>query len=86
MLTAKAPDWTARWRNEGREQGRNEGRQQGRKEGEAALLLRQLTRRFGVLDPSLRRKVETADAEQLLEWGERFVTARSLAEVFEEGE
>lgn len=102
MITANAPDWTARWRNEGRREGREEGRMQGREEGrlqgrdegrrqgreegrrqgEAELLMRLLTRRFGPLDRSQRRRLETADAEQLLEWGERFVTARSLGEVF----
>lgn len=42
---------------------REEGRQQGKQEGEAALLLRQLERRFGPQDPNLRERVRTADAD-----------------------
>ena len=64
--------------------GRQEGRQKGRQEGEAALLARMVTRKFGPLSEGVRRMIESADAEQLLEWGERFVTAGSVEEVFDE--
>ena len=56
----------------------------GRRAGEAALLARQMTRKFGPLSEGVRRLIESADAEQLLEWGERFVTAGSVEEVFDE--
>ncbi len=78
MITENAWDWTAEWKMKGLEEGRKEGR----KEGERALLRRQLQRRFGRLDPSVEKRLQSAGAEQLLEWGERFVTAESLAEVF----
>jgi hypothetical protein len=48
--------------------------------------MRQLTRRFGALNPALRHRIESADAERLLDWGERFVTARSLEEIFDQEE
>ena len=57
-------------------------KQEGRTAGEAALLLRQLERKFGPLDEVTRRRIETADPSMLLEWGERFVTADALADVF----
>ncbi len=94
MITENAWDWTAEWkmkgleearkegRKEGRREGRREGRKEGRKEGESALLWRQLQRKFGRLDPSVEKRIQSASAEQLLEWGERFVTVESLAEVF----
>ncbi len=82
MLDGHTLDWTAKWRMKGRE----EGREEGRREGEAVILLRQLERKFGPLKSGIRQRIESADADQLLVWGERFVTARSLAEVFgEEG-
>ena len=59
-----------------------EGRQEGRKEGEEALLVRLLERKFGPLDRTTRTRVRQADAERLLEWGERLLTAERLEQVF----
>ncbi len=92
MLAEKTPTWTETWkeqgleqgRREGREQGREQGRREGRREGEAALLLRLLEQRFGTLNEGTRERIESADAEQLLEWGERIVTAERLEKVFED--
>ena len=74
----------AEGRREGKAEGRREGEAEGRRQGEAELLLRQLERRFGPLDPSTRSLVERAGSERLLEWGERFATAVTLADVFGE--
>ncbi len=70
MIADKAPTWTEMWK------------QQGRREGESTLLLRQLERRFGPLDEHTQKRVQSADAERLLEWGERFVDATALSDVF----
>ncbi len=78
MLKEHTLDWSAEWRLA----GRKEGRKEGRKQGEATLLLRLLERKFGTLDQRVRRKIRRTDAKTLLEWGERLLTARSLAEVF----
>ncbi len=74
MIAEKAPTWTEMWKQQ--------GRQEGRQEGESTLLLRQLERRFGPLDEHTRQRVRSADAEQLLEWGDRFVDALVLQDVF----
>jgi hypothetical protein len=71
-----------RWNREIREEGRKEGRQEGRQEGEARLLLRLLRMKFGPLDPEIEEQVRSADADCLLEWGERILTAGSLQDVF----
>jgi len=55
--------------------------QQGLQQGEARVLLLQLSTRFGELPPTTRQRIETADAETLLHWSERVLTARSLEEV-----
>ena len=55
---------------------------EGRVEGEAALLLRQLERKFPPLPESARQRIATADAETLLVWGEQILDASSLEDVW----
>jgi predicted transposase YdaD len=57
-------------------------REEGRKEGEARVVLRQLRLKFGPLEPGIEDRVRSADADRLLEWGERVLTAESLRDVF----
>ena len=71
MIAEHAIDWTVPWRDE------------GRREGEATLLLRLFRRKFGPPHPAIEERVKSADAEQLLEWGERVLTANTLDEVFD---
>ncbi|MFK0731007.1 MAG: DUF4351 domain-containing protein [Gloeotrichia echinulata GP01] len=42
-----------------------EGRQEGIKEGELALIIRQLTRRFGIIDPQLAQRLQLLSSPQL---------------------
>ena len=85
MLAERVLEWTEEWKRkgleEGRQQGMQEGRQEGRQEGEARVLLRQLTLRFGDLPEDARKRIESADADTLLEWSERVLTASTLDEV-----
>jgi len=64
------------------EKGREEGVKKGIRQGEAQMLLRQLSLRFGDLPQSVREQVESADADTLLRWSERILTATTLNEVF----
>ena len=86
MLAERVIEWTEEWKREGMEkgrlEGRLEGRQEGRQEGEASLLLRQLELRFGPLGESSRAQVRAADADTLLLWGDRVLTAATVEEVF----
>lgn len=90
MLEERVKEWSRELREEGRllglkegiKQGRQKGKQEGLQAGEAALLLRQLERKFGRLDPRTRKRVRSADAESLLDWGERVLTAEHLEDVF----
>ena len=50
-------------------------------EGEAALLIRLLERKFGPLAPEHRARIDAADAETLLVWGERILTAETIEAV-----
>jgi hypothetical protein len=70
MLAERVTEWTEEWKR------------QGRQEGEAALLLRLLELRFGPLDETSGARVRRADAETLLRWGEKVLTATFLEEIF----
>jgi predicted transposase/invertase (TIGR01784 family) len=67
-----------RWNNQLREEGRQEGRQ----EGEARVLLRLLRLKFGPLAREVEARVLSTDADRLLEWSERVLTAERLEDVF----
>ncbi len=69
-------------RQEGRLEGRHEGRQEGVRDGEALLLHRQLRQRFGNLPDWVWPRLQQADTAQLEQWGERVLSADSLAAVF----
>jgi hypothetical protein len=77
MLASRAEDWKRQWLQE----GCSEGRVEGRLEGEAALLLRQLERRFGALPAGVKERVAIADAVALETWGLRVLDAGSLDDV-----
>lgn len=77
MLAERVQAWTEEWERQGLEKGLEKGRQ----EGEAVLLLRLLERRFGPLGEQVQARVREADADTLLRWGERVLTAASIEEV-----
>jgi hypothetical protein len=77
MLATRAEAWKQQWLQEGRQ----EGEQRGRQEGEAALLLRQLERRFGALPGWARDRIAAADTAALEGWGLRILDAGSLEDV-----
>jgi hypothetical protein len=73
MLSERVVDWTQQWKQE--------GRQEGRREGEAALLRRQLIRRFGALPAWAEERLAQGSLERLETWGDRVLDAATLAEV-----
>jgi len=85
MLASRAEDWKRQWLQEGelkgRQEGRQEGEQMGRRQGEAAILLRQLERRFGALPGWASDRIATADTVALEEWSLRVFDAASLDDV-----
>jgi putative YhgA-like transposase len=74
MLRETVRGWTREWKDE--------GRREGRREGVANVLVRQLELKFGPLGPEDRARIDAADSDRLLQWGERVLTAASLEEVF----
>ena len=82
MLASRAESWKQQWLQEGKQKGEQEGEQRGRQKGEAAMLLRQLERRFGALPGWARDRIAIADSVALEEWGLRVLDAGSLEDVF----
>ena len=76
MLAERVQEWTKEWREQGLEQGR--------KEGELLILTRQLEHRFGPLSENYKRRLQETDADNLLKWSERILTAASIEEVFDD--
>ncbi|HYU34671.1 MAG TPA: Rpn family recombination-promoting nuclease/putative transposase [Thermoanaerobaculia bacterium] len=58
--------------------------QELRQEGEAKVILRLLERKFGPLDTQTRTRVQSADADRLLNWADRILFAERLEQVFVE--
>ena len=73
-------------RAEGRLQGQAEGKAEGKAEGEvlgrAAVLLRQLGKRFGPLAVDIEARIRSATANDLDRWADRLLDATSIGEVF----
>ncbi len=67
---------------QGMQQGIQRGMQQGIQQGEVAVLLRLMERKFGHrLTKIDRQLVESADAETLLKWSEKILSANSIEEI-----
>ncbi|CRI62850.1 conserved hypothetical protein [Thiocapsa sp. KS1] len=65
------------------EQGIEKGIEQGVQRGEARMLMSLLRLRFGELPDAVQQRIESADADTLLHWSERVLTAVTLAEVLD---
>jgi predicted transposase/invertase (TIGR01784 family) len=67
----------------GREEGLAEGRSEGRSEGKAALLLQQLTHKFGPLSSDAKERITSASVENLDAWALNLLQASTLEQVFQ---
>ena len=87
-LEKQAMTLAEQFRNEGRQegiqQGMRQGIQRGALEGERTLLKRLLAKRFGLISTSYLKKIENADADNLLQWSENILEAKSIEEVFKD--
>ena len=85
MLAERVIEWTEEWEQQGIEKGIEKGMEKGMEKGvqkgEATLLLRLMELRFGSLDETTRNRLQTADAETLLKWGEKMLVANSAQDV-----
>ncbi|MCP4661369.1 MAG: hypothetical protein GY856_38695 [bacterium] len=54
-----------------------------KQQGEAEVVLRLTERRFGPLDAATRRRIETAESDEILRWADRILTAQRLPDIFD---
>lgn len=54
------------------------GHEAGRRAGEALILLRPIELKFGPPSEAVRGQINAADADSLLRWSERILTAQTL--------
>ena len=66
-----------------RQDSLKQGMQQGMQQGEARVLIRQLSLKFESVTPAVEARIRAADADTLLRWSERVLTANSLESVFQ---
>ncbi len=74
MLSETVEQWTKDWKQQGEKEGFHLG--------EAAILKRQLIRRFKVVPPETLARIEHALPEQLEQWADNILDARTLEDVF----
>ena len=67
---------------QGLEKGLEQGLEKGKATGERAVLLLQLSHRFGPLDEATRHKLESASTEELELWANNVLDAQCLEDVF----
>jgi predicted transposase YdaD len=58
-----------------------EGLQQGRQEGELAVVLKQLTRRLGTIEPELRSQIQQLSSAQVEELAEALLDFSTTADL-----
>jgi predicted transposase/invertase (TIGR01784 family) len=65
----------------GLQQGQEQGKQQGRQEEAQAMIIRLLTRRFGVVAPQVREQIENLSITQLEDLGEALLDFSSTTDL-----
>jgi hypothetical protein len=82
-VSAEIQAWYEEYQRKQRAE-RAEECQEARKEGERTLLLRLLRARFGELPAAAVARIEAGEVADIERWGERVLTARTLADVIDE--
>ena len=62
--------------------GFKKGKQHGMQQGESTMLVRLMERKFGQVNEEVKQKIEAADSDTLLEWGEKILNASTIEDVF----
>jgi predicted transposase YdaD len=81
MTVLRESPWYLEIQQESEQRGRTEGINVGRTEGERSLILRQLSRRVGILSSETRSQVESLSLDQLESLGEALLDFSSGADL-----
>jgi flagellar biosynthesis/type III secretory pathway protein FliH len=71
-------DFARQYIAQGRAEGEAQGRAEGEAHGRAALVIRQLTSRFGPIGSLAEARIRRASIAELEDIGDRLLTARTL--------
>lgn len=82
MLAERVKNWDKEPFEKGMEKGLEQGLEKGRLDAELTTLTRQLTRRFGPLDEAVQQRLKQASHQQLEQWLDNILDAKTLDEVF----
>ena len=64
--------------------GKTEGMIQGMLRGESIFLICLIKHKFGNIGKNYQERIDHADADTLLTWGEKVLDAKTLKDVFED--
>ena len=64
------------------QKAKNEGFMAGMEKGMAVMLVRLLKKKFGVIPEEYLQRIEEADADTLLMWGDEVINAQTMNEIF----
>lgn len=82
-VSSFAERFTEQGLRQGLQQDLRQGVRQGLQIGEAKVLLRQIERKYGAqLAAAYRERIESADAETLLLWSDRILSAERIEDLF----
>lgn len=81
MTVLRESPWYEEILKEGLQQGKKQGLQQGRLEGETQLVIRQLQRRLGTLDDTLKQQIQMLPVEQLESLAEELLDFRDVEQL-----
>jgi len=96
MLAQNAENWIQRWEAKGRAKGIAEGiaegivegeikgEIEGKIKGERALITHLLQHKFGKLSPQQRKQLQSMTSNELLEFSDHLLEAKSLEDLFAE--
>ena len=70
-------------RSEGYNAGLQQNMRQERKKGEYNLFMRLLKKKFSIVPETYLHRIDEADEDKLLTWGERLIVASKLQDIFE---
>lgn len=82
-LATRFDEWALQHEEKGRQEGIEKGIEKGVVQGEVRLLQRLLIARFGPLSQATLAQLAAASVAELETWTDRFLNARSLADVFQ---
>ncbi len=87
FLEKNMQTWPEKWETKGREDGLRLGIQIGERldmqKGERRVLLSQIELKFGLPSKAVQARIRRADAEELLVWARRLLSAQTVEELFE---